>query len=126
MKALSLDLRERIVKAFDSGEGTRAQVAKRFDVSDAMVKKLLRQRRRTGEIGPQFHRCKGVKPKIGPEDLERLRQMVEDQPDLTLRELHEALGVACTIATVHNALKRIGMTYKKRVSKPASSSDRTS
>lgn len=62
MRTLSQDLRERIVAAYDRGEGTRAQIARRYDVSEGMVKKLLQQRRRTGDIAPR-HRFSGAKPK---------------------------------------------------------------
>ena len=40
MRTLSLDLRERILSAYDSHEGTRPEVARRFRVSLGMVKKL--------------------------------------------------------------------------------------
>lgn len=61
MKSISLDLRERILAAYDAGEGTREAVAGRFRVSLGMVKKLLQQRRRTGDVRPQHHRS-GRKP----------------------------------------------------------------
>ena len=52
MRTLSLDLRERILSAYDKKEGTREEIAARFRVSLGMVKKLLQQRRRTGNIAP--------------------------------------------------------------------------
>ena len=57
MKTLSLDLRERILSTYDKEEGTREQVARRFRVSLGMVKKLIQQRRHTGEIGSRRHLC---------------------------------------------------------------------
>jgi transposase len=45
-KPLSLDLRNRIVAAYDAKKRTREEVAKRFKVSLGMVKKLLAQRGR--------------------------------------------------------------------------------
>ena len=63
MATLSLDLRERILSAYDNGEGTRDQIARRFCVSEGMVKKLNQQRRHLGDIRPQHHRS-GRKPKI--------------------------------------------------------------
>ena len=50
MATFSLDLRTRILAAYDAGEGTRETVAARFRVSLGMVKKLLQQRRRTGDL----------------------------------------------------------------------------
>jgi len=108
-----LDLRERIVAAYDRGDQTRAQVAERFGVSEAMVKKLLQQRRRTGDIAPR-HRFSGRKPKITVTEQRHLKRLVRNNPDMTLEELRDAIGVDCTIQAVHYALKRMGLSLKKR------------
>ena len=119
MRTISLDLRERILHAYDEGEGTRAQVAQRFRVSLGLVKKLLAQRRRTGDIGPQHHRS-GRKPLILAAHQRRLRTLVGKKPDLTLAELRAAVGLRCTLPAIHYALARLGLTYKKRRFGPAS------
>ena len=113
MKTLSLDLRERIVSAYDRGDSTRAQVAARYDVSEGMVKKLLQQRRRTGDIAPR-HRFSGAKPKISFKHQQHLMQLVRDNPDMTLEELRDAIGVACTPQAVHYVLQKMGLPLKKR------------
>ncbi len=112
MATLSRDLRERIVAAYDREEGTRQQIAERFDVSLGMVKKLLQQRRDTGDIGPRHHRS-GRKPKITSIHQEKLRRLVEKRPDMTLEELREAIGVSCTLPAIHYALGRMGFSLKK-------------
>ena len=61
MKTLSLDIRTRILACYGERKHTRDAVAKRFCVSLGMVKKLLRQRKATGEIGVLYHRA-GQKP----------------------------------------------------------------
>jgi len=119
MATLSNDLRERIVAAYDRGGVTRQQVADRYDVSLGMVKKLLQQRRRTGDIAPR-HRFSGRKPKITPTHQERLKCLVREHPDMTLAELREAIGVECTLPAIHYALRRIGLSRKKRRSVPPS------
>lgn len=124
MKTLSLDLRHRILKAYDGQDSTRDQVARRFDVSVGMVKKLLSQRQRLGDIRPQHHRC-GRKPLFDAGCCRRLQNLVAARPDATLQELHEALGVDCTLVAIHYVLIRLGLTYKKRHSMPASKGART-
>ena len=124
MKTLSLDLRERVVAAYDAGDGTRPEVAKRFRVSLGMVKKLLRQRKQTGDLRPR-HPFSGRKPLIVETHRRRMRQLLGRQPDLTLAELRSALGLSCTLPAIHYALARLNLTYKKRHSGPASSSGRT-
>jgi transposase len=125
MATISLDLRQRILHAYDRDEGTRADLAKRFSVSLGLVAKLLHQRRRTGDIAPR-HRFSGRKPKLRREHRQQLRALLAKKPDLTLRELQTALGVDCTIQAIHYVLVDLGLTYKKRRSGPASKTVRTS
>jgi len=113
MATLSNDLRERIVAAYDRGDGTRQTIADRYNVSLAMVKKLLVQRRRTGDIGAR-HRFSGRQPKIAPEHERELKRLVHDHPDMTLTELRDALGVPCTPQAIHYALERMALPLKKR------------
>jgi len=112
MKPISMDLRQRIVEAYDAGEGTRQEIAERFKVSVHMVKKLLAQRRRLGSIEPQRHRC-GRKPKFQEQDLRWLKEAVSKRPDITLKELREAFGKPCCIATIFRALRQLRASYKK-------------
>lgn len=119
MTTISLDLRQRIIHAYDRREGTRADLAKRFSVSLGLVAKLLYQRRRTGDIAPR-HRFSGRKPKLVAEHRRQLRALLVKKPDLTLCELRSALGLACTLPAIHYVLAEMGLTYKKRHSAPAS------
>jgi transposase len=118
MKTLSLDLRARIVAAYDEEAGSRQDVARRFRVSLGMVKKLLQQRRRTGDLGPRHHHS-GRKPKIVAAHQARLQELLAGKPDLTLAELRAATGLNCTLPAIHYVLKRLALTYKKRRSTPA-------
>lgn len=125
MATLSLDLRHRILRAYDRGDATRDQVALRFEVSLGMVKKLLQQRRHTGDIAPR-HGHSGRKPVILASHRRALRAALRDKPDLTLEELRSRLGLACTIQAIHYVLLDMGLTYKKRRSAPANRTGRTS
>jgi transposase len=119
MRTVSLDLRERILASYDQQEGNREEIASRYRVSLGMVKKLLQQRRRTGDVAPR-HRFSGRKPKIVTTHRQQLRSVLGKKPDLTLRELRTALGLDCTLPAIHYVLKKMGLTYKKRHSGPAS------
>jgi len=125
MATISMDLRQRILKAYDRGDVTRDQVASRFEVSLGMVKKLLRQRRTTGDIAPRYHRC-GRKPVILDSHRRQMRLLLAKRPDLTLEEIRAELGLCCTIQAIHYVLADIGLTYKKRLSGQRSSPGRTS
>lgn len=119
MKTISLDLRERILATYDQGEDTRQTVARRFRVSLGMVKKLLQQRRRIGDLRPQHHRS-GSKPRILVHHQQQMRTLLAKKPDLTLKELRAATGLACTLPAIHHVLAGLELTYKKRRSAPAS------
>ena len=124
MKTLSLDLRERILAAYDAGDTTREMVAGRFRVSLGMVKKLIQQRRRLGDIRPQHHRA-GRKPCILAAHREQLRRQLKAKPDLTLAELRSAIGLTCTLPAIHYVLADMGLTFKKRLSGQPSRTGRT-
>lgn len=118
MGTLSLDLRERILASYDNEQGTREQVAARYGVSLGMVKKLLQQRRRTGDIAPRHH-YSGRKALILQVHHRQMRVLLGKKPDLTLKELRSALELPCTLPAIHYALVALGLTYKKRRSAPA-------
>jgi transposase len=125
VRTLSCDLRERILACYDQHEGTRAEIACRYRVSEGMVKKLLQQRRRTGDIAPR-HRFSGRKPMILGSHERQMKVLLASKPDLTLKELRAATGLACSLPAIHYALARMRLTYKKRHSGPASRTVRTS
>ena len=125
MRTLSLDLRERILASYDQEEGTRDEIAHRYRVSLGMVKKLLQQRRRTGDIAPRHHRS-GRKPLILVSHQSQMRTLLARKPDLTLKELRAAVTLDCTLPAIHYALKKMGLTYKKRHSGPVNRIARTS
>lgn len=125
MRTLSLDLRERILASYDRKEGTRLEIAARFRVSLGMVKKLLQQRRHTGDIRARHYRS-GRKPKVLAGHEQQMRTLLANKPDLTLKELRHCIGLSCTLPAIHYALQRMGLTYKKRHSMPVSRAERIS
>lgn len=119
MRTTSLDLRERILTAYDHQEGTRDEIARRFRVSLGLVKKLLQQRRRTGDIAPR-HRFSGRKPTIVSAHRSQFRALLAKKNDLTLEELRTSTGLKCSVQAINVVLRKMGLTYKKRHSAPAS------
>lgn len=125
MKALSMDLRERILKVYEQEDCTREQVARRFAVSLGMVKKLLSRKRHGQEIGARYDRC-GGKARIVESHRQALRALLKQKPDMTLAQMRAALELDCTLPAIHYVLLGMGLTYKKRRSMPASKAARTS
>ena len=116
----SQDLRDRVLSASDRGMPTR-QVARVFDVSPAWVRRLKQRRRETGETSP---RPMGGATVIKI-DMARLAELVRAQPDATLKELRTRLGIVCAESAVCMALKRLGLSFKKRRSTRRSRTART-
>ncbi len=125
MRTLSLDLRERILASYDNAEGTRVEIAHRFRVSLGMVKKLLQQRRHTGDIAPRYRFC-GRKPMIVGTHQSQMRNLLARKSDLTLKELRAATGLSCSLQAINVVLGKMGLTYKKRHSAPVSKTVLTS
>lgn len=113
MRPYSNDLRERIVAAIDRGEHALRQIAHLFSVNRSFVVRLLQRRRATGSVQPKPHGG-GPTPKLDAAAVRRLRALVRKQPDATLTELRDRLGIPCHIATIARVLRRQRITRKKK------------
>lgn len=114
MKAISLDLRERIIDACEAKEQTQKEIARRYRVSFGLVRKLVAQKKALGHVENLFCRV-GRHRKLSPAQEAKLAKLIDRRPDMTLAELRDELGVECVLSTLHYAIARIGKTYKKRV-----------
>lgn len=110
-RAYSMDLRERIIAACDRGESA-AEVAERYSVSASFIEKLKRRRREEGTLAPKPHA--GGRQRLLTDHDETLRQVLEAQPDMTLKELRETLGASVQLSTLWYHLKRLGLTSKNK------------
>jgi transposase len=126
-KALSVDLRERVVKAVAAGASHRA-VAERFGVSAASVSRWRALARRQGDVRPG---PLGGDRRSGRIEAQAslILQLIEAVPDRTIQELRTALaerGHRFGYGTLHRFLVRHGMTRKKRQRMPQSRTGQTS
>jgi transposase len=116
------DLRDRVLAAYDRGTQTK-EISKTFAVSPAWARRVKQVRREQGRTSPLP--MGGVR--VVKVDLDQLRQLVAQQPDATIPELHQRYGVdCCSESAVAMALRRLGLTFKKRRFMPASRIARTS
>ena len=123
MAAISMDLRLRIFEARQAGEST-AEVAERFAVSPAFVRRLLQRHRQTGSLAPSATR-RGPKPRLAGQ-ADQIRELIQQQPDLTPAEVGDRLGLAVRPLTVWRMLRRLGLTFKKSRPAPPSRTARMS
>jgi transposase len=116
MKAYSLDLRQKILRACDQQLGSQRVIADLFGVSQSFVEKLLHRRRTTGAVAARPHGG-GARPSCDAEALALVQRLVEAQSDATLEELCEQLsqqrGVRVSRPTMSRVLQRLGWPRKK-------------
>ena len=123
MATISMDLRVRISEAREAGDPT-AEVAERFAVSPAFVRRLMQRYRQTGSLAPSAT-PRGPKPLLAAR-ADELRRLVAAHPDLTPAEFRDRLGLTVSEVTVWRMLRRLGLTFKKSRSAPPSRAARTS
>ncbi len=116
-----MDLRERVIVDCDAGLATKA-VAEKYRVSRSWVRRLKQHRRERGDIAPRT----GGGSRGRKIDRGRLAALAKAQPDATLVELRDRLGVEVTAWAVGKALRELGLTYKKSRSAPPSRTGTTS
>jgi len=112
-KPYSQDLRERVIAAVDDGH-TRDEVAAMLKIGTATVERYIRRRRRTGSLKPA--KFGGYRRHKLEEHTKEVRELVDAEPDQTLRELCEklaGLGIKVSKSALDRFLKASGLTYKK-------------
>ena len=118
-----IELRQRIVEAYEAGEGSIEELAERFAVHRSTVINLLRLYRQTGALEPRPH-AGGNPGKVHDKDMQTLRELVGEKNDRTQTELAEQLALRgrCKVhqTTIGRALRWLRMTRKKKTSAPAS------
>jgi transposase len=108
-----MDLRERVLADCDAGLATQA-VAIKYSVRPAWVRRLKQRRRQTGQVAPR-QGTPGPKPALASgAGRDRLAELVRAAPDLSAQEYRDRLGLACHPTTVWRALRRLGLTFKKK------------
>lgn len=115
MKAYSVDLREKVLRAVDQGY-PRSEIIKLLGVSRATIKRYLKQRRETGNITVRPIPGRPSK-KFAPLQAGLVAQL-QAYPDATL-ETHcqiweQEHGLRVSPTTMGRAIRRVGWTRKKR------------
>lgn len=118
MQAYSQDLRDRVLRALERGEGPSA-IAARFEVSRIWVYQVRKRWKQSGQRhslpmgGHRVSRVAGVERQI--------RDWIEQKPDMTLAELGERLqrehGISLKIPALWHQLNKWGLSLKKNAAR---------
>jgi len=118
MQAYSQDLRERVLRALERGEGPTA-IAERFEVSRIwiyQVKKRLEQSGQRGSLRIGGHRVSRVAAVE-----KQIRAWIHEKPDLTLAEICERLqsekGIELKAPALWHQLNKWGLSFKKNAAR---------
>lgn len=115
--AYSVDLRERVIAAFDAGDMTDEQVAELFKVGEATVHRWKRLKRETGTLDRRPGGG-GYPPRVAPEQYDLVRKIVEENPDSTDQEVawefHRRTGRSVSRSSMNRVLLKLALTRKKR------------
>jgi putative transposase len=117
MKPYSLDLRQKVIDAYNHQEGSQRQLAKRFKVSLSFVQDLLKRYREDGTIEARPHGG-GQPAKLTVEQVAIVATLVEEDNDVLLVELCERLEhrtqVSVSRATMGRLTQKLMLTRRKK------------
>ncbi|MDR2787222.1 MAG: helix-turn-helix domain-containing protein [Candidatus Accumulibacter sp.] len=117
MRAYSQDLRERVLKALERGEGPTG-IARRFEVSRMWVYQVRRRWEREGNR--ESLRQGGYRVSCIAHLEETIRGWITAEVDLTLAELIERLkgvGIRLKVPALWQQLNKWGLRYKKNAAR---------
>ena len=106
--ALSVDLRQRIMRAYNSGKPVR-EIAEQYYVGQDAVYKLAKRVKETGSVEPKPLN-NGRKSKLSPAQLDAIRDRVTQYPYITLEKLIDELE----LPVGKSALSKI-INYKLKI-----------
>ena len=111
-KPLSNDLRKRIVEAKLRGD-KEDKIAAEKEVNKSTVTKLWALYRKTGSYDARPN-PNGRKPALSAEQLKQMARKIDGQPDVTLQELIDGLGLpVCVSALCGTVNNKLGYRFKK-------------
>ena len=83
------ETRKLLIAAWNKTHNAR-EVAECFSVNTSTVYRLEKQMRETGSVETRVSQ-RGRKPALSQADIQGIDQMIQEQPDITIRELREKL-----------------------------------
>ena len=113
-KPYSDDLRERVIAAIDAGH-TREEVSEIYNMALSTVGGFIKRKRETGSVSPD--KFGGYKTFSLAPHTDLVKELVAQQPDITLAELQERLAkekVKVSQSGISRFLYHINLIFKKK------------
>jgi transposase len=107
----SYDFRQKAIEAYKRGE-RKTDICRLLKISRNTLDLWLKKEAKTGDFQAEKGYQKGPYPKI--QDWEQFRQFVKKHGDKTQKQMAQLWGNRVTQQNISDALKKIGMTRKKK------------
>lgn len=104
--------RNLLVQAFEKNHNAK-QTAQDFSVSEWTVYRLRKQMKQTGSVDLRTSQ-RGRKAKLTPENIHAIDELVQKQPDITIREIKEKLCLNVCEETIRKTVVSLGYRVKKK------------
>jgi len=117
MQPYSQDLRDRVLRALERGDGP-TEIARRFEVSRIWVYQVRDRANETGERGSRP--IGGYRRSRLAAKEQQMRSWIADQSDLTLAEIQQRLeqqGITIKIGALWHQLNKWNLTFKKNAAR---------
>ena len=109
---LNKEERELLIKTYEKTQDARL-TGEIFSVHRSRVYAIVKQYRETGSVEVRTSQC-GRKRKLTPEDDEKIKKLIDENNDITIREINERLGFKVNDETVRLHVVKLGYRYKKK------------
>jgi transposase len=114
MRQISKEDRAKIIKHKTNGE-TEENIAKWLFISKSSVTRIWALFCNTGSFESRKHNC-GRKSSLDEKTLKNITAKIEETPDITINEIIEGLDLSISESGLSKRLKKMGYTFKKRLS----------
>jgi len=106
------EARKLVLEAWDKTHNAR-EIAKYFSVNESTVYRLIEERARTGSYETRTQ-LRGRKTILTEKQHHDILELVQEQPDITMKEIVETLHLPVGDETVRRFLIKQGYIYKKK------------
>ncbi|MCL2173223.1 MAG: IS630 transposase-related protein [Candidatus Bathyarchaeota archaeon] len=110
----SNEIREKIIQ-HKQNNINETDIAKWLIISQSTVTKIWALYKKTGTTQPR-PRTQGRKPLVNQQTMDKITQKIDNQPDITLKELIAEFNLQISPAALSKRLIKLDYTFKKRAS----------
>ncbi len=114
-----LDLRKKVFSAWQAGEGSQRELAKRFNVSLSFIRDLSRRYKETGTIAPK-PQGGDRRSKLQEKEQKIVKEIVESKNELYLREIQNIIqnqtGIVISVSSLCRTLQKRQLRRQKNLS----------